>query len=187
MATCRDCLMLYNRNDTYIGASLRKYGEFSREETALFQLIVQPGRTVLDIGANIGVHTIDMSRLVGPVPGRCNAFEPQRLVFQVLCANLALNSCANVFARTTWQVGAENGTVLVPPLDPALSITTMADCRYLTQQPGEQVPAADHRRIACDSRTASSSSSTSRAWKPRRCAAPLHDDRPVSADLVCRE
>jgi FkbM family methyltransferase len=116
-ASCRSGVMLYNRNDTYIGASLREYGEFSAEETALFRIIVQPGRTVLDIGANIGVHTVDLSRLVGP-SGVVHAFEPQRLTFQLLCANLALNSCANVFSHHT-AVGAVAGAILVPSLDPA--------------------------------------------------------------------
>jgi len=108
--------MLYNRNDTYIGASLRQYGEFSPEEAELFRLIVQPGRTVLDVGANIGAHTVELSRLAGP-SGTVHAFEPQRLVFQLLCANVALNSRANVFTHPA-AVGAVAGILLVPALDP---------------------------------------------------------------------
>ena len=117
LARCRAGLMLFRRNDTYIGASLRKYGEFSGEETALFDLIVQRGRTVLDVGANIGAHTVDLSRLVGPA-GIVHAFEPQRLIFQLLCANVALNSCTNVFTHQA-AVGAANDTLVVPWLDPA--------------------------------------------------------------------
>jgi FkbM family methyltransferase len=116
LAPCRAGFMLYNRNDIYIGASLRKYGEFSGGETALFRIILQPGMTVLDIGANIGVHTLDLSQLVGPA-GVVHAFEPQRLIFQVLCANVALNSRANVFTHNA-AVGAASGTLLVPSLHP---------------------------------------------------------------------
>jgi FkbM family methyltransferase len=116
IATCRGGVMLYNRHDIYIGASLRKYGEFSGGERVLFSIIVQPGMTVLDIGANIGVHTVDLSRLVGSA-GVVHAFEPQRLVFQVLCANVALNSCKNVFTHYA-AVGAASDTLLVPLLDP---------------------------------------------------------------------
>jgi FkbM family methyltransferase len=119
LASCRGGLMLYNRNDIYIGASLRKYGEFSGGETALFRIIVQLGMTVLDIGANIGVHTVDLSRLAGPA-GVVHAFEPQRLVFQALCANVALNSRTNVFTHNA-AVGATGGTLLVPSLDPETS------------------------------------------------------------------
>lgn len=116
LAICCSGIMLYNRNDAYIGASLRKYGEFSAEETALFRLIVQPGRTVLDIGANIGVHTLNLSRFVG-AEGIVHSFEPQRLTFQALCANVALNSCSNVFTHQA-AVGAVDGTLRVPLLDP---------------------------------------------------------------------
>jgi FkbM family methyltransferase len=143
LAVCRGGLMLFNRNDIYIGASLRKYGEFSSEETELFRVIVQPGRTVLDIGANIGAHTVDLSRLAGP-EGAVHAFEPQRLMFQMLCANVALNSCANVFTHQV-AAGAVNGTVLVPPLDPALS-NNYGGLSLLDAKLGETVP-----RITVDS------------------------------------
>jgi FkbM family methyltransferase len=136
LACCRCGIMLYHRNDTYIGASLRKYGEFSGEETALFRLIVQPGRTVLDIGANIGVHSVDLSRLVGR-DGIVHSFEPQRLTFQMLCANVALNSCSNVFTHQT-AVGAGGGTILVPSLDPE-EPHNYGGLSLLTPSPGEPV------------------------------------------------
>ena len=116
IAACRDGLMLFNRNDIYIGASLRKYGEFSGDETELFRTIVSPGMAVLDIGANIGVHTVALSALVGSA-GAVHAFEPQRLIFQTLCANLALNGRSNVFTHHA-AVGAAEGRLLVPSLDP---------------------------------------------------------------------
>ena len=137
LARCRPGLMLYNRNDTYIGASLRKYGEFSGEETILFDVIVQPGRTVLDVGANIGVHTIDLSRLAGP-SGIVHAFEPQRLTYQTLCANIALNSRRNVFAHHA-AVGEFNGTLLVPALNPD-ERHNYGGVSLLEQLPGERVP-----------------------------------------------
>jgi FkbM family methyltransferase len=52
---------------------------------------------------------------VGPA-GRVVAFEPQRLVFQALCATLALNSLTNVDAY--WAaVGAAPGMTRAPELD----------------------------------------------------------------------
>lgn len=112
MAMCRHGPMLFNRHDRYIGASLRKYGEYSRGESELFRQIVIAGATVVEAGANIGVHTVELSQLVGP-QGSVLAYEPQRIVFQTLCANLALNSCANVQAFQL-AIGAEPGEILVP-------------------------------------------------------------------------
>lgn len=112
---CRHGRLLYNVNDTYIGRSLALYGEYSEGEAALFQQIVRPGMHVWEIGANIGTHTVPLARLVGS-SGRVVAFEPQRLVFQMLCGNIALNSLTNVYCRQE-AVGAVAGEITVPVLD----------------------------------------------------------------------
>jgi FkbM family methyltransferase len=116
LAVCADGVMLFNRFDTFVGASLRKYGEWSAAELDVFRQILQPGQVVVEVGANIGAHTVALSRIVGPTGGVL-AFEPQRLLFQALCANLALNSRANVAARQE-AVGAKVGDMLVPVLPP---------------------------------------------------------------------
>ena len=86
--------VLYNVNDRYIGRSVENYGEWSPAETALFARFCRPGDYVVDVGANIGTHTLAFARLVGE-RGRVFAFEPQRMVAQVLAANAALNSLTN--------------------------------------------------------------------------------------------
>ena len=116
LAICRHGPMLYNRNDQYVGASLRKYGEFSAGESEVFRAFIAPGTAVVEVGANIGAHTVELSRLVG-AGGAVHAFEPQRIVFQTLCANLALNGCANVFAYQA-AIGETPGEILVPFLPP---------------------------------------------------------------------
>lgn len=110
----RDGFILYNKNDIYIGKSIEKYGEFSHLEAKLFEQICKDGDIVFEVGANIGAHTINLSKLVGS--GFVFAFEPQRMVFQNLCANLALNSISNVFAFQE-AVSDENGTILIPEYD----------------------------------------------------------------------
>lgn len=90
--------MMVNDCDAYIGKSLLTYGEFSPGEAALFEKFIQPGMTVVDVGANIGAHTIALAKMVGP-DGRVFAYEPQRLIFQMLCANVALNHLNNVFCQ----------------------------------------------------------------------------------------
>jgi FkbM family methyltransferase len=51
---------------------------------------VRPGMTVLDVGANIGAHTLHLARLVGPA-GRVYAFEPSAFAYRKLLRNLSLN------------------------------------------------------------------------------------------------
>ncbi len=107
--------VLYNQHDIYLGRSIATYGEYSHFETEIFRLFAREGATVLDIGANIGYHTLSMSRFVGP-KGNVIAFEPQRIIFQLLCANMAINSIVNVHCRHS-AVGRALDTVTVPALD----------------------------------------------------------------------
>ncbi len=107
--------MLYNVNDIYIGRSLDVYGEFSQEEAELFAQIVKPGHVVVEVGANIGAHTVALAQQAG-LTGLVLAFEPQRIVFQTLCANMALNSIPNVHCLQN-AVGAAPGLIKIPLLD----------------------------------------------------------------------
>jgi FkbM family methyltransferase len=106
--------MLGLRGDRYITRSLELYGEFSGLEGRLFEQIVKPGMWVVEAGANIGAHTVPLARLCAP--GLLYAFEPQQRVFQILCANLALNDVRNVMA---WPdaLGEAEGQVMMPAVD----------------------------------------------------------------------
>jgi FkbM family methyltransferase len=137
IAMCRHGPMLFNRHDRYIGASLRKYGEFSSGESEIFRQLVGAGTVVVEVGANIGAHTVELSRLVGP-QGMVVAFEPQRIVFQTLCANLALNSCANVMAHQM-AIGAAPGEISVPFLRPDQP-ANFGGLSLLGATQGERVP-----------------------------------------------
>ncbi|MCH8829501.1 MAG: FkbM family methyltransferase [Planctomycetes bacterium] len=108
--------IIYNANDQYIGRSLELYGEFSGLETSVFDQILSAGQVVVEAGANIGVHSLFFARKVGET-GRVLAFEPQRMAFQTLCGNMALNSITNAFC---WNMalGATSGEMTVPCLDP---------------------------------------------------------------------
>lgn len=112
---CRYGKILFNKNDLYIGRSFDLYGEFSEFEVELFKQFVKPGQVVVDAGANIGAHTLVFSQLVGS-SGRVIAIEPQRIVFQTLCANMALNSIINTQCFQ-YALGEEIGETKIPLLD----------------------------------------------------------------------
>jgi hypothetical protein len=114
--TCRYGQMVFNANEFYIGRSLDLYGEFSEGEVELFRQVLQAGDVVIDVGANGGAHTLFFARHVG-LRGGVLAFEPQRLPFQTLCANMALNHVTNVWCFPP-AVGAAHGAIAAPALDP---------------------------------------------------------------------
>jgi FkbM family methyltransferase len=111
----RDGWMVYNKNDQYIGASIERYGEFSYGEMELLQQIIAPGSYVVEVGANIGAHTLGFSKRVGS-SGRVFAYEPQRIIFQTLCANMSINSCLNVYCFEQ-AASSEKGLITIPDLD----------------------------------------------------------------------
>ena len=116
---CRHGAMMYLPADLFVGRSLDLYGEFSEGEVALFAQILKPGMFVVDVGANIGAHTIFFAKAVGP-GGRVVAVEPQRILYQILCGNLALNAIGNTFAQHA-GLGSAPESILVPPLNYAAS------------------------------------------------------------------
>lgn len=112
---CRHGWMLYLTMDDYVGKSLDLYGEFSEFETKLFKQLVRPGQMVLEVGANIGAHTISLAKFLGG-RGMLLAFEPQPVIHQILCANVALNNLNNVRVVHS-AVGAERGSITLPKID----------------------------------------------------------------------
>lgn len=112
---CRHGLMLYPVNDAYVGRSLDRYGEFSEAELRLLAPLLPAGAVVVDAGANVGTHTLAFAKHAGSA-GLVLAFEPQRVLHQLLGANLALNGLRNADARRA-AVGRSRGEVRVPVLD----------------------------------------------------------------------
>ena len=83
--------------DQYVGRSIQLYGEWSHGEIEQIARLVQPHENVLEAGANIGAHSVFIARDICP-EGILYAFEPRRILFQMLCANLMLNRVGNVEA-----------------------------------------------------------------------------------------
>jgi FkbM family methyltransferase len=81
---------------------------YERQTRAALRRLVAPGSLVLDIGANIGAHTLSLASLVGPA-GRVLAFEPTDYAFRKLSRNLELNPdlAARVTAFHCFLTGAD--------------------------------------------------------------------------------
>ncbi len=107
---------MFNKNDAFIGRSLELYGEWCEAELDLLLPLLKPGMWALDVGANIGTHTIAMAKAVGE-RGHVVAFEPQAFTHMMLCGNVALNALNNVTVLRA-AVGDDTRPVEVPRLDP---------------------------------------------------------------------
>ena len=71
------------------------YGETDRIERELIKKKVKEGDIVIDVGANIGVHTIIMAKYVGN-KGQVFAFEPSPTNLELLKKTMKLNNFKNV-------------------------------------------------------------------------------------------
>lgn len=92
--TIDDQYISVNPNDIYIGNELINNGTWEIHIKNLLKAICKENMTVVDIGANIGTHTILMSKLVGE-KGNVYAFEPSKNHVEILFYNLMMNDCLN--------------------------------------------------------------------------------------------
>lgn len=83
------------KQDDLIAKALRLYGEWAQNEIGSMLMFIQPGDSVLDIGAYIGTHTLAFAKHVGP-GGTVHSFEPQPEAFQSLAICKQINGLTNV-------------------------------------------------------------------------------------------
>jgi len=81
--------------DEYVGLSLREYGEFSEIELSLMSKFIMKDDVVFDIGSNIGAFTVPFAKKVGEL-GQVFAFEPQKVIYELLQDNVNKNKLKNV-------------------------------------------------------------------------------------------
>jgi FkbM family methyltransferase len=87
--------------DKVIARKIADEGRYEPAVATAIERILRPGDCFIDVGANIGCHAITAARRVG-VGGHVLAFEPNKANRAELCANLELNSLANVLV---WPCG----------------------------------------------------------------------------------
>jgi len=74
------------------------------------------GTVVLDIGANIGTHTVSLSKFCTGW-GKVIAYEAQPRVFYALAGNIALNNCFNAEAHNVAVGDKDTEAIRVPYVD----------------------------------------------------------------------
>jgi FkbM family methyltransferase len=103
LVSCDHGLFIVNRFDntsTSIGGFLLDHGNNNTVEADITAKSLKDVNSpiVFDIGANIGTYTSWIAKWAIPKNGFVYCFEPQRIIFQMLCGNMAINNISNVYA-----------------------------------------------------------------------------------------
>ena len=97
------CKMQLDKNDV-MQISLFDYEPI---ETDIVKSNVKKNDIVVDVGANIGLHTLNMARIVGNT-GQVFAFEPDPSNFEILKKNVKINNYKNIILEQK-AVGDKHG------------------------------------------------------------------------------
>jgi FkbM family methyltransferase len=163
LAACDDGPMLVARTDVQhgkgakgnfvcgVGVCLLETGSHAQDEIDnLLKLSSarharQPGPfMVLDIGANIGSHTVPWAKFMHGW-GSVLAFEAQERLFYALCGNITLNNLFN--ARAMWAAITDNsGYMRGPTVDYQRIGTSFGSVSMLAEHNAEQ-PVQDYLQV----------------------------------------
>ncbi len=131
--------MILSTADQVISKAIFATGEWEPAELGILRHFLKPGMTAVDVGANIGVHSLTMAKAVGP-QGTVHSFEPTG-VYARLRRNIEINGfsgrvrlhhCAVGPAKGTLRLmetkpGAELFTSQSTPLDPSVGLGTFVE------------------------------------------------------------
>lgn len=88
-------LMSLDPRNGYIDEKIFDKGYFEEEMLDAFMHYLKPGMTFVDIGANIGQHTLFVSRVVGPT-GNVISFEPIPHLYEQIKRSVEANAMNNI-------------------------------------------------------------------------------------------
>ena len=86
------------------------FGEWCEGEVELFRSILSETSDVIEVGANIGMHSVALAKLAPK--GKLLCYEPQRIIYQILCANIAINDITNAHLVNK-AVSDQPGTITI--------------------------------------------------------------------------
>jgi FkbM family methyltransferase len=147
---------------TYFGAKMRcdardliqcaitQFGVWEPSIAALFERIVRKDDVVVDVGANVGFHSLLASELVGPF-GTVIAIEASPSIARLLAAHVALNKANNIKVANVAAAGSSGMvTIYHGPSTNSGTSTTLASRGYVKEAEVAAAPLdeiiADHER-----------------------------------------
>ena len=90
-----------------LALTVSHYGTYEELEAKIMEEKIEIGNIVVDVGANIGLHTLNMARIVGNA-GQVFAFEPDPSNFEILKKNAKINNYKNIILEQK-AVGDKHG------------------------------------------------------------------------------
>ena len=136
--------------------TLLKGEDWAHDTISLMRRILRPGMTFVDAGANVGLHAVLASRLVGP-SGRVVCVEPDPANVAILRANLWKNGCRNatVLPVAAWSERTELSLHTVPEGGAASHVTEGTDASEHPTIPGFRLDElidgpVDYLKVDCE-------------------------------------
>jgi FkbM family methyltransferase len=86
---------------------------------------LRPGMTVLDVGANIGLHALYMANRVAP-RGRVHSFEPSPMIFDRLSRHVEASKLANICCHP-FALGPKAGEIFFHQVESDTSRSFLSD------------------------------------------------------------
>jgi len=129
---CKHGKFSYFTNDTIIGQSLELYGEYCEQEFMVMSHLINPTDYILDIGANIGLHTVWFAKHA--FQGHVSSFEPNEFNRQLLVQNLRQNHSMNAEVYTN-VVGDRVGSCFISSYSPNIP-GNYGECSVLENRNG---------------------------------------------------
>jgi FkbM family methyltransferase len=125
--------------------SLRHFyvtGRYEQDVEAISEAVLEHGDTVIDVGANIGIHTLNFARLIGPT-GHVHSFEPSPEVAALLRRSIEANGWTDRITLHEQAVSNFEGELELYVDDAAASLTaSTARHPWLESARRVSVPAA---------------------------------------------
>jgi len=94
VAECRHGILQYLPDEPLLGDAIGWYGEYREAELELLGRLIEPGSTVMEVGAGIGAHAVFLGRLLGD-DGHLFLYEGRPVVKRILQQNLGANRIGN--------------------------------------------------------------------------------------------